>query len=82
LAHFLTQESEPFNEAVLLLETPRDGDDTWWGAGGFETKAVRDRTVGDDGYGGINLYKVDVHSIIHFTCHLCFCSNNMFNHIT
>lgn len=63
---------------MLLLETPRDRDDTWWGAGGFETKAVRDRAVGDDGYGGINLCKVDAHAIIYyFTCHLCFCSNNV-----
>lgn len=54
LAHFLTQESEPFNEAVLLLEQPQDRDYTWWGAGGFETKAVRERTVGDDRYGRMN----------------------------
>ena len=81
LAHFLTQESQPFNASVLLLETPRDRDDTWWGAGGFETKAVRDRAVGDDGYGGINLCKVDAHAIIYyFTCHLCFCSNNVEPH--
>ena len=54
LAHFLTQESEPFNADVLLLEQPQDRDYTWWGAGGFETKAVRERTVGDDRYGIIN----------------------------
>jgi len=72
LAHFLTQESEPFNAAVLLLETPQDGEDTWWGAGGFETKAVRERTVGDDGYGKINPCKVDVHAIIHFIIQLSY----------
>jgi len=49
LVHFLTQESQPFNASVLLTEKPRDKDDTWWGAGGFETKAVREKTVTDDG---------------------------------
>ena len=68
LAHFLTQESEPFNAAVLLLEQPQDRDYTWWGGSGFETKAVRERTVGDDGYGRTNPWKLDVHAIIYFIC--------------
>jgi len=66
LAHFLTQESEPFNAAVLLLEQPQDRGYTWWGGSGFETKVVRERTVVDDGYGRIIPCKVDIHAIVHF----------------
>ncbi|XP_078381354.1 E3 ubiquitin-protein ligase rnf213-alpha-like isoform X3 [Oculina patagonica] len=44
LVHFLTQESQPFNSSVLLMETPKAKDDTWWGASGFNTKSVRERT--------------------------------------
>ncbi|KAL9988278.1 hypothetical protein ACROYT_G002709 [Oculina patagonica] len=44
LVHFLTQASQPFNSAVLLMEKPKHNDDTWWGASGFDTKTVRERT--------------------------------------
>lgn len=44
LAHFLTQASEPFSNDVLLMEEPKGKDDTWWGATGFDTKSVRERT--------------------------------------
>ena len=42
LVHFLLQQSAPF-QSVMLMEKPRD--DEWWGAQGFETKAVRNRTA-------------------------------------
>lgn len=44
LVHFLTQASKPFSNAVLLMEEPKRKDDTWWGANGFETKSVREKT--------------------------------------
>ena len=43
LVHFLTQASEPFSSSVLLMEEPKQKDDTWWGATGFETKSVREK---------------------------------------
>ena len=43
LVHFLTQTSEPFSNAVLLMEEPKGKDDTWWGGTGFETSSVRQR---------------------------------------
>ena len=44
LVHFLTQASEPFSSDVLLMEEPKRNDETWWGATGFETKCVRERS--------------------------------------
>ena len=41
LVHFLTQVSQPFSSSVLLMEEPKEKDDTWWGANGFDTKSVR-----------------------------------------
>ncbi|XP_022783821.1 E3 ubiquitin-protein ligase rnf213-alpha-like [Stylophora pistillata] len=43
LVHFLTQVSQPLNNSVLLMEEPKEKDDTWWGANGFDTKSVRER---------------------------------------
>ena len=44
LVHFLTQVSQPFGKSLLLMEKPKDKDDTWWGASGFDTQSVRERT--------------------------------------
>lgn len=44
LAHVLTQGLKPFDKAVLLMEEPNAKDDIWWGADGFNTKSVRERT--------------------------------------
>ena len=44
LVHFLTQVSQPFSGSVLLMEEPKEKDDTWWGANGFDTKSVRERS--------------------------------------
>ena len=44
LVHFLTQASDPFSSDVLLMEEPKRNDETWWGATGFETKCVRERS--------------------------------------
>ena len=42
LVHFLTGQSQPFDKSLLLLEKPKQQQqDEWWGAQGFETKAVR-----------------------------------------
>jgi len=30
------------------MEEPKHKDDTWWGAVGFETKAVRERTFSEN----------------------------------
>ena len=48
LVHFLTQASEPFSNEVLLMEEPKPNDDAWWGANGFTTKIVRERTFTDN----------------------------------
>ncbi|PFX29705.1 E3 ubiquitin-protein ligase RNF213 [Stylophora pistillata] len=48
LVHFLIQECAPFDSSVLLMEKPKEKDDTWWGANGFETKAVRERSFTGD----------------------------------
>ena len=50
LVHFLTQVSQPFNSSVLLTEKPENKDETWWGASGFDTKTVRERTFFEDRY--------------------------------
>ncbi|CAH3029473.1 unnamed protein product, partial [Porites evermanni] len=47
LVHFLTQASEPFTSDVLLIEEPKRNDDSWWGATGFETKCVRERSFSE-----------------------------------
>ena len=44
LVHFLTQVCAPFDCSVLLMEEPKGKDETWWGADGFETKVVRERS--------------------------------------
>ena len=54
LVHFLTQTSEPFNNAVLLMEEPKNSDVTWWGATGFETKSVREKKFAEDRYPALN----------------------------
>lgn len=41
--HFLTGASRPFSKDVLLFEEPKENDDSWWGAVGFETKILRER---------------------------------------
>ena len=46
LAHFLTQTSKPFDKAVLLMGEPKAKEEIWWGAEGFDTKSVRERTFG------------------------------------
>ena len=48
LVHFLTRTSEPFGSDVLLMEEPTPKDDTWWGANGFPTKAVREGNFTDN----------------------------------
>ena len=50
LVHFLTQECAPFDSSVLLTEKPKEKDETWWGAKGFETKTVRERLSTRDRY--------------------------------
>lgn len=50
LVHFLTRVSQPFSNSVLLMEKPKDRDDTWWGASGFDTKSVRERTFTEHRY--------------------------------
>lgn len=50
LVHFLTQVCAPFDSSELLMEEPREKDETWWGANGFETKAVRERSFIGDRY--------------------------------
>ena len=50
LVHFLTQACAPFDSSVLLTEKPKEKDETWWGANGFETKAVRERSFTRDRY--------------------------------
>ena len=50
LVHFLIQECAPFDSSVLLMEKPKKKDDAWWGANGFETKAVRERSFTGDRY--------------------------------
>lgn len=50
LVHFLTRNSQPFSNSVLLMEKPKDRDDTWWGAEGFDTKSVRERTFEERRY--------------------------------
>ena len=44
LVHFLTGASKPFSKDVLLFEEPKKNDDSWWGAVGFETKTLRERS--------------------------------------
>ncbi|KAJ7355102.1 hypothetical protein OS493_027891 [Desmophyllum pertusum] len=50
LVHFLTQVSQPFSNSVLLMEKPKDKDDTWWGASGFDTESMRKRTFTKNRY--------------------------------
>ena len=50
LIHFLTQACAPFDSSVLRMEKPKEKDETWWGANGFETKAVRERSFIRDRY--------------------------------
>ena len=50
LVHFLTQVSQPFSNSVLLMEKPKDKDDTWWGASGFDTESMRKRTFTQNRY--------------------------------
>ena len=47
LVHFLTQASKPFSNEVLVMDEPKPNNDEWWGANGFSTKAVRERTFTD-----------------------------------
>ena len=43
LVHFFTSASRPFSKDVLLLEEPKENDDSWWGAVGLETKILREK---------------------------------------
>ena len=50
LVHLLTRNSQPFSNSVLLMEKPKERDETWWGAEGFDTKSVRERTFEEQRY--------------------------------
>ena len=53
LVHFLTQVSQPFSGSVLLMEEPKEKDDTWWGANGFDTKSIRERSFTERRYSAL-----------------------------